>query len=134
MKYIKLFEDFSDEKYLSVIQFNDLPEFIIWVDNSDKLQTVLEYAKENNISGKIRPGALENINSNPLGFYVYTNYQKNKNFTLEDHFKTESAIIHYYLSARSSLTGKIIPVLKFEDCFTENPKYHGYHAGKRYGI
>ncbi len=149
MKYIKLFEEFSTDKYLSI---KPLPieqvknthsmsniyrkGFIIYVDDKDKLMTLINYTRDNGVTDNLDyfKKTIENIKSQPKAFKVFVNRAGDLRSDLTSDrgilggFKDEDDMIAYYASTVK------IAILKFDEYFKEDPRYSGYHAGKRYGI
>lgn len=130
MKHLKLFEEFTQEMY---IMTNKLPNGLrvngIAFTGSDQLIALVKELESLGVGYK----------------YTFVNSSGNRENSIETvdsktntvlWLNADSMKCYYSEMSPQQIEGEIAKgnIVKFEDFFKENPKFHGHHTGKQYGI
>ncbi len=131
MKHLKLFEEFSQDKYISI---SKLPDGSLST-NSHRTNGIA-------FTGSDQLSELVNELEKVGWKYTFVNSKESKEKSIKIADNLTDTILWlnidsmkcHYLEIKDS--GIVNPdnVAKFEDFFKENPAFHGYHTGKQYGI
>lgn len=131
MKHLKLFEEFSQNKYLLIkpIPLEEAGKGIgcaMFIDDVDKLLTVLDYSRKNGVKDAIKTEDF----IHPMSFNIFTNMMGDMRAHLSDKFDSNEKMTHFYTHGLT----EPLKVLNFDDYFKKNPRYNGYFGLKKFGV
>jgi hypothetical protein len=134
MKYLKLFEDYAQDKYILT---NKLPD-------GSLSSSFMNVHRTNGIAftGSVQLRALVEELEKVGWKYTFLNSRESREKSIEIADNLTDTILWlnidsmkcHYLEMKDS--GIVNPdnVVKFEDFFKENPAFHGYHAGRKFKL
>ena len=139
MKHIKLFEEFSQDKYIFT---NKLPDGSLTTFGPSHSPMNIHRTHGIAFTGSDQLSELVDELEKVGWKYTFVNSKESKEKSIKMADNLTDTILWlnidsmkcHYLEIKDS--GIVNPenVAKFEDFFKENPAFHGYHTGKQYGI